>query len=110
MKQTLKIIAISALATAAVLRTVPALSQPVSDQNVSIVRTSDLDLSTKSGRATLHHRLVIAAREACDAASDVDLVGQNVMRSCRAHVLAKAGAQRELAVGAQSVRSAAAAR
>ncbi len=47
MRQTLKIIAVSALATAAVIKAVPAFAEPA--QNVSIVRTADLDLSSADG-------------------------------------------------------------
>ena len=90
MKQTLKIIAFSALATAAVIKAVPALAEPAPAENVSIVHTSDLDLNSKSGRAALDHRLVTAAFEVCGTASTVDLAGQNKVRACRADVLAKA--------------------
>jgi UrcA family protein len=90
MKETLKIIAVSALITAAVMRAVPAFSEPAPAQNVSIVHTSDLDLSTPGGRAALDHRLMIAARDVCGTASDADLAGKNGARQCRADVLAKA--------------------
>ncbi|MBW0007883.1 MAG: UrcA family protein [Sphingomonas sp.] len=93
MKQTLKIIAFSALATAAVIKAVPALAEPAPAQNVSIVHTSDLDLGSKWGRAVLDHRLVTAAFEVCGTASNVDLAGQNKVRACRADVLAKARAE-----------------
>jgi UrcA family protein len=90
MKQTLKIIAISAMATAAAIKAVPALAEPAPAQNVSIVQTGDLDLTTEAGRQALDHRLIVAAREVCGNASDVDLVGQNQARACRAEVLATA--------------------
>ena len=90
MKQTLKIIAVSALAAAAAIKSVPALSEPVPAPTVSVVRTADLDLSTDRGRKAFDHRLVIAAGEVCGAAADVDLVGQNEVRACHADVLAKA--------------------
>ena len=93
MKQTLKIITASALATAAVIKAAPAFAEPVPMQNVSIVRTADLDLTTNAGRVALDHRLVVAANEACGSAADVDLAGQNQVRACRADVLAKARAQ-----------------
>lgn len=93
MKQTLKIITISALATAAVIKAVPALAEPVPAQNVSIVQTGDLDLTTKAGRQALDHRLVIAAYDVCGTAADADLVGKNKARECRADVLAGARAQ-----------------
>jgi UrcA family protein len=112
MKQTLKIILASALATAAVLKAVPAFAETSPAQNVSIVRTADLDLSTSAGRAKLDHRLVIAAHEVCGTASDVDLAGKNKVRECRTNVLADArskaseataarGASRAIAIAAR---------
>jgi UrcA family protein len=95
MKETLRIIAISALATAAAIRAVPAFSEPAPAQNVSIIHTSDLDLSTAAGRAALDHRLVIAAHDVCGNAADVDLSGKNKVRACRAETLAKARAESE---------------
>ena len=92
MKQTLKIIALSALATAAAFKAVPAFAEPAV-QNVSIVQTGDLDLTTRAGRQALDHRLVTAAYEVCGTASDADLVGKNQARECRADVLASARAQ-----------------
>lgn len=95
MKQTFKIIAFSALATAAVIKAAPVLAEPAPAQNVSIVHTSDLDLSTESGREALDHRLVTAAFEVCGTASEVDLAGKNKVRACRTDVLAKARANGE---------------
>ena len=92
MKHTLKIIAVSALATAIVIKAAPALAEPAPSQNFTIVHTADLDLSSSAGRATLDHRLVIAAHDICGIASDVDLAGQNLVRSCRSEILAKARA------------------
>ncbi len=95
MKDMLKIIAVSALATAALIKAVPAFSEPALAQNVAIVHTADLDLSKASGRATLEHRLVTAVYEVCRSASDADLAGKNEARECRANVLAKAHAQEQ---------------
>jgi UrcA family protein len=95
MRETLKIIAVSAIATAAVIKAVPAFSEPAPAQNVSIVHTKDLDLSSKAGRGTLDRRLVTAAFEVCGTASDADLSGKNQVRGCRADVLAKARAESE---------------
>jgi UrcA family protein len=92
MKQTLKIIAASALATAALIKAAPILAEPTPVQNVSIVRTVDLNLSTDAGRRQLDQRLMIAARDVCGTASDADLAGKNQVRACRADVLAKARA------------------
>jgi len=93
MKQTLKIIAVSALATAAVIKAVPAVAETAPTQAVTIVHTADLDLSTAIGRNALDHRLVNAAYEVCGDASNVDLAGKNKIRACRADVLAKARAE-----------------
>jgi UrcA family protein len=93
MKQALKIIIGSALVTAAVIKAVPALAETNPPQNVSIVRTADLDLSSDKGRRQLDQRLVVAAREVCGTASDVDLAGQNAARQCRVNVLADARAK-----------------
>jgi UrcA family protein len=90
MKQALRIIFASALATAAVIKAVPALAEAAPAQSVSIVRTADLDLSTRDGRQALDRRLVTAASEVCGEGADVDLAGQNDVRSCRKDVLAQA--------------------
>ena len=109
MKQTLKIIAISAAATAVVLKAAPALADPPQPQNVAIVQTADLDLTTKAGRAALDHRLVVAAYEVCGSSSDADLAGKNHDLKCRTEILASALAQTgELAVRGTPIRIAAA--
>jgi UrcA family protein len=95
MKQTLKIIAVSALVTAAVIKATPLLAEPVPAQNISIVHTADLDLSSKAGREALDHRLINAAFDVCGTASDADLAAKNKARACRADVLAKARAEGE---------------
>ncbi len=71
------------------------MAEPVPAQNISIVRTADLDLASKSGREKLEHRIVIAAYDVCGGASDVDLAGKNAARACRADVLSKARATSE---------------
>ena len=104
MKQTLKIIVVSALATAAIIKAVPAFAEPGPSQNVSVVHTYDLDLSSKAGQRLLDHRLVNAAIEVCGAASDVDIAGKNEVRACRASVIKKARANsNELARRAGSI-------
>lgn len=107
MKQTLRIILISALATAAVLKGVPALAEaPKADLNVSVVRTGDLQLTTDAGQRELDRRLVVAAREVCGGASDVDLAGKNDVRQCRHAVLAEARAKSaDLVAGRTSERT-----
>ena len=93
MKTPILIAAGSFLITTALLKAAPSLAEPAPAQNVSIVQTADLDLSTRAGRAKLDHRLVIAAYEVCGVAADVDLAGQNAVYQCRSDVLAKARAQ-----------------
>ena len=89
MKQTLKIILVSALATAALIRGIPALAQPASDPvNIRIVSTADLDLASEEGRHALQHRLAAAAHAVCDTASVTDLKALNAERDCRRSVVA----------------------
>jgi UrcA family protein len=108
MKTPILIAASSFLVTAALIKAVPAFAEPAQAQNVSIVQTADLDLSTRAGRAALDHRLVIAAYEVCGTGADVDLAGQNAARQCRADVLAKARTRsEELASRGGSIRIAA---
>jgi UrcA family protein len=98
MKKTLGIILTSFLATTALIKAVPALAEQAPAQNVSIVHTADLNLSTEAGRRHLDERLVHAARDVCGSASDVDLAGKNEVRACRDDVLAKArGDARQIA-------------
>ena len=95
MKQTLKIMAASFFVTAALIKATPLPAEASPAQNVSIVHTADLDLSSKAGRDVLEHRLVNAAIDVCGTASDVDLAGKNKVRACRADVLARARAEGE---------------
>ena len=92
MKQGLLIIVGSALATAVVIKASPALSEPPRQEAVAVVRTTDLDLSSQIGRRRLDLRLVHAAHEVCDTASDADLAGKNKAAQCRSDVLARARA------------------
>lgn len=90
MKQALKIILASALATAALIKGVPALAEPAAPTNVSIVRTADLDLTSEKGRDVLEQRIAVAAHAVCDSASATDLKALNAQRDCRQSVLASA--------------------
>jgi len=92
MLKTFKITLSAFLATAALLKVAPALAEPAPAQNVTIVRTADLDLSSGAGRAALDHRLVTAAYEVCGTPSDADLAGKNQARACRSDVLTRARA------------------
>ena len=90
MKQTLKIIAVSALVTAALIKGVPALAEPTGSTSVAVVPTSDLDLASEGGQKRLEQRLTVAAHEVCDTASSVDLRAINAERDCRAAVIVAA--------------------
>ena len=89
MKQTLKIILVSALATAALIKGAPALAEPA-PMAVSIVATADLDLASEAGQRRLEQRLVTAAHAVCDTASQSDLKARNSEHECRAKVLSAA--------------------
>jgi|SRR6476620_11368893 len=103
-----KIALTSFVITAGLIKGAPAVAQTAPAQNVSIVHTSDLDLSSKAGRSILDHRLVTAAFEVCGTPSDADLAGKNQARACRANVLAKARADgNQLASRGATIRVAA---
>lgn len=80
-------------ASAFIINVSPAFAEPLTSPYVSVVSTAGLDLSSDAGRAELDHRLVTAAYEVCGTPSDIDLVGKNQARACRADVLAKARAE-----------------
>jgi UrcA family protein len=106
MKTPILIAAASFAVTAALIKAAPAVAEPA--QNVSVVQTADLDLSTEAGRAALDHRLVVAAYDVCGTGADADLAGQNAARQCRADVLATARARsEELASRGRAIRIAA---
>lgn len=87
----IRIIIASALIAGALIKAAPALADPVPQAAAklatAIVGTADLDLSTRVGRTTLDHRLVVAAHQVCGQASVADLAGTNAMITCRASVL-----------------------
>jgi UrcA family protein len=99
MKNAITIALVSALITTGAIKAAPALAQqPASDTNVSLVRTADLDLGSPEGQRKLEQRLARAAREVCGTASDFDVEGKNAVRECRDETIAKAKAQREVAI------------
>jgi UrcA family protein len=104
MKQTLKIILVSALATAALIKGVPALAEAPSEVNVTVVETADLDLSNTGDQRRLEQRLVTAAHAVCDGASASDLKGRNAEAQCRAGVLAAARAKVDAIVAGAEAR------
>src|SRR4051812_49955526 len=107
MKKTINIILAAFLATTAVIKAAPALSEPApTTVSETVVRTADLDLSTEAGRRQLDQRLVVAVPDACGAAADVDLAGPNGVRPCRPDLLADAPAQNpELVASARRERT-----
>jgi UrcA family protein len=97
------------IAATAIINYSPAFAAPIATPSVTVVSTAGLDLSSAVGRAELDHRLVVAAYEVCGTPSDVDLIGKNQARDCRADVLAKARAEsRQLASRGSPIRIAAA--
>jgi UrcA family protein len=98
----IRIIVTSALITAAVIKGVPALAETTPSPTVNLVRTADLDLSTRDGRDALDRRLVIAANEVCGPAADVDLNGRNEVRQCRKDVLASARARTDAVIAGRA--------
>ena len=97
------------VAATGLLSAAPAVAEPLTGQNVSIVSAAGLDLSSAAGRRVLDHRLVIAADEVCGTPSDADLAGKNRARECREAVLAEArSASAELATRDSPIRIAAA--
>ncbi len=86
--------ALALIASAAtVTPTVAKAFEPVTV--TSIVRTADIDLSSKAGHDELDRRIARAAREVCGDPSAVDLEGRNAVRECRAESIAQAFAQRD---------------
>jgi UrcA family protein len=101
MKNTLKIVLVSAMITTAAIKAAPAFAEaPATETNISLVRTADLDLGSSDGQRKLDQRLANAAREVCGTASDVDIEGKNDVRQCRDETLAKARGQRDAVLAA----------
>jgi len=99
MFKTFKIALTAFLITGGLIKGAPTMAEPITQQNVTIVHTSDLDLSSNAGRKELDHRLVNAAIDVCGSASTADLAGKNKVRACRADVLAKARSEGEELAG-----------
>lgn len=103
MKKTLLIIAGSALVTSLAIKAAPAFAETTSgDTATSIVRTSDLDLSSELGQRTLDRRLVVAAHQVCDDPSAVDLKAANAESQCRDQVLSAARVRAGVIAGRNS--------
>jgi len=103
MKDTLRIILISAMLTAGAIKAAPALAEPSApgaQTYVSYVHTSDIDLSSQQGQRVLQQRLAQAAREVCGTASDVDVQGKNQVRECRKDAIERAADEREALLAA----------
>src|SRR5688572_6651353 len=83
---------------AATLGLAPAAAQDPAGARTIVIRTADLDLTSRAGIAALDRRIGAAVRTACGAASDVDVEGKNDVRQCRADTLAAVAAQRDEAI------------
>ena len=89
--------------TAGVIKAAPALAEPTSpatELNISLVRTTDLDLGSRDGQRKLDQRLANAARDVCGTASDADIEGKNDVHKCRSATLAQAKSQRDAVLAA----------
>ena len=89
------------LATLLAFTVAPALAEPPMTVSTT-VQTADLDLSSAAGQQALNHRLSLAAKEVCGAASDVDIAGKNDVRRCRAETLANLAGERDQRIAAAS--------
>ena len=65
---------------------------PAAAERVTVAY-SDLDLSTRSGVATLNRRILTAVQAACGPESDADPHGKNLIRECRHRSFAEALSQ-----------------
>lgn len=103
MKQSFLYAIAAALITALAIKGAPALAESpatANPVNVSIVQTSDLNLSSEAGLRALQIRLAHAARKVCGTASSVDLEGKNDVRKCRVETLSRSqGAVDEVLAG-----------
>ena len=98
MKETLLLMAGSALATTALFfASAPARSAEISAaaEVVQVIPTADLDLGSAAGRKALDRRIGRAVIEICGQAADADLAGRNAVRKCRADALVQANAARD---------------
>ena len=74
----------------------PALAQSDAPaQRRVVVTTADLNLASALGQRRLDRRLAHAVIDACQAASDADLAGQNEVRRCRDETRAAIAARRD---------------
>ncbi|MBA2934293.1 UrcA family protein [Sphingomonas sp. CGMCC 1.13654] len=91
----------TALALAAALVSAPAFAAPAADGMSTTVRFGDLDLASGAGAATLHTRIVSAARAVCGGEVDQrDLTAVTSAASCRQVAMASAEPQIQLALNA----------
>lgn len=65
---------------------------------LSIVKTSDLDLSTTRGVVVLDRRILHAATEACGTPSSVDALAWKRIKACVEQARASAGDRRAIAI------------
>ena len=93
----------SALITAGALRAAPALAETPLEQRRDLRQLREDGRSRpRQRRRPAHARPPVAqaAREVCGTPSDVDLVGQNKARECRADAVAKASFERDAVLAA----------
>ena len=76
----------------------PAAAQAPAAAERIVVAHADLDLSTRSGVATLNRRILTAVQAACGPESDSDLHGRNLAELCRQRSFDQAAAQARRAI------------
>jgi UrcA family protein len=91
--KTLSIVAALAASLAATFAAAPLSAQAPAATDRLIVRTADLDLSSRAGIATLERRVLSAVQESCGTLSDSDLQGKNLVIACRRQTFDQAMAQ-----------------
>ena len=96
--KTLSLIAAFAASLTAVLASAPLSAQAPSGPERVVVRTADLDLSSRAGTATLNRRVLTAVQEVCGPSSDADVHGRNLVIACRHQAFGEAMSQAHSAI------------
>jgi len=85
--------ALAATLTTATLAASPSIAQAPASPERLVVSYADLDLSSRTGVATLNRRILTAVQTACGTPSDADPHGKNVINDCRHRTYSEAISQ-----------------
>lgn len=88
----------AALALAGAIISSPAYAAPAGEAMSVSVSTAGLDLSSPAGRATLTHRIGLAAGIVCGHPDERDLNGTRASKTCRTQAIGDALPQVQLAL------------